>query len=324
MDGRKTNSCSQPPVQLTRKILQLLSLSVSPATHATYKRAYESYLTFHSRHYHNRSVFPIKPFQLAQFIAFQSEAGYKGSSIQTQISGITFLQRIMGFENLADNFLVKKLLVSAHKTAQSPDKRLPITIPILRSLLLSLPQVVGTPFEVKLYKAMFLLAFFALLRVGEMATTKYGKANILQLHNIEILWANALVKGIRIHMQHHKHSKSVPTPLEIQTGKDIHICPVQALYNYMSIRGGKAGPLFLNEQKCPVSAAHFTATLHNCVKVISLDTNRYTPHSFRIGGASFAHENNFNDVQLRRLGRWHSTAYLRYIRNPVLTAKSKK
>ena len=77
-------------------------------------------------------------------------------------------------------------------------------------------------------------------------------------------------------MQHHKHSKSVPTPLEIQRGKDIHICPVQALYNYMSIRGGKAGPLFLNEQKCPVSAAHFTATLHNCVKVISLDTNRYT------------------------------------------------
>ena len=177
MDGRKTNSCSQPPVHLTRKILQLLSLSVSPATHATYKRAYESYLTFHSRHYHNRSVFPIKPFQLAQFIAFQSEAGYKGSSIQTQISGITFLQRIMGFENPADNFLVKKLLVSAHKTAQSPDKRLPITIPILRSLLLSLPQVVGTPFEVKLYKAMFLLAFFALLRVGEMAT----KLNMVKL-----------------------------------------------------------------------------------------------------------------------------------------------
>ena len=57
--------------------------------------------------------------------------------------------------------------------------------------------------------------------------------------------------------------------LEIQKGKDIHICPVQALYNYMSIRGGKAGPLFLNEQKCQVSAVHFTATLQNCVKVIS-------------------------------------------------------
>ena len=138
--------------------------------------------------------------------------------------------------------------MSAHKTAQSPGKRLPITVPILHSLLLSLLKVVGTPFEVKLYKAMFLLAFFALLRVGEMAIAKYGKANILQLHNKEILWVNTLVIGIRIHMQHHKHSKSIPAPLEIQTGKDIHIFTVQALYNYMSIRGSKAGPLFLNEQ----------------------------------------------------------------------------
>lgn len=213
--------------------------------------------------------------------------------------------------------------MSTHKATHSNDKHLPITLPILNSLLSSLPRVVDTSFEITLYKAMFLLAFYALLHIGEMATTRFGKANILQFHNIEILQTNSQVSGIRIHSQHHKHAKSVPAPLEIQSQETTN-CPVQALLNYIQLRGNMAGPLFLAESKSPISAAQFTAVLCNCVNTIGLDIKRYTPHSFRIGGTSFAHENNVNEIQLRRLGRWHSTAYLRYIRSPVLSAKYNK
>ena len=314
MDGQTTNSCSRPSNYLNGKILQLLTHAVAPATQAAYRRAYENYRAFHITHYRNLPVFPIKPIHLAQFIAFQLEAGYKGSS---------YLQRIMGLDNPSDHFLVKQILVSTHKATHSKDKRLPITLPILNSLLSSLPRVVDTSFEITLYKAMFLLAFYALLRIGEMATTRFGKANILQFHNIEILRTNSQVSGIRIHIQHHKHAKSVPAPLEIQPQETTN-CPVHALLNYIQLRGNMAGPLFLAESKSPISAAQFTAVLCNCVNTIGLDINRYTPHSFRIGGTSFAHENNFNETQLRRLGRWHSTAYLRYIRSPVLSAKYNK
>ena len=93
---------------------------------------------------------------------------------------------------------------------------------------------------------------------------------------IEILQTNSQISGIRIHIQHHKHAKSVPVPLEIQS-QDTTNCPVQALLNYIQLRGNMAGPLFLAESKSPISAAQFTAVLCNCVNTIGLDINRYTP-----------------------------------------------
>lgn len=295
-----------------------------PATHATYKRSYQNYLSFHSVYYGTEQVFPIKPVQLAQFIAFQIQAGFKGSSIQTQVAGISFIQRIMGFKNPSDHLLIKKLLVSAQKSSHSYDKRLPITLPILRRLLHSLPVVASTPYFVTLYRAMYLLAFYALLRVGEMSTTKFGAANLIQFHDVEIVYSNRLITNIRLHIRHHKHSKGMTPPLLLQACKDKSICPINAIYNYILCRGSKPGPLFLAENKHPISAAQFTATLQTSVQVLGLDPQKYTPHSFRIGGASYAHENNVSEIHLKRLGRWRSTAYMRYIRGPALTVKDCK
>ena len=268
-------------------------------------------------HYNSQPIFPIQPVQLAQFIAFQHKVGFKGSSIQTQIAGISFLQRIMGFPNPSEHLLIKKLLISVQKNSNTPDKRLPITLPLLRKLVSILPKVVLSKFDILLFQAMFLLAFYALLRVGEMSITKYGSANVIQFHDITLVRSNMKVSGILLQMRHYKHSPTTTSPLSIQASKDTDICPVHALYTYLRHRGTTPGPLFLSKDKQPISAAQFTATLHAATTLLGLDTHRYTPHSFRIGGASYAHENKVSEPQLKRLGRWRSSAYMRYIGGPI-------
>ena len=152
------------------------------------------------KYYPYTRIFPISHSHVGQFIAFSIQQGLKGSTIQTQVAGLSYINKMMGFGNLTDHFVIKKLLLSATKTTFSQDKRLPITIPILRQLLDILKVTVSQPFSQTLYKAMFTTAFFALLRVGEMTYTSSGSNNILQLQDITYSRSNKGVLCASVYM----------------------------------------------------------------------------------------------------------------------------
>ena len=50
------------------------------------------------------------------------------------------------------------------------DNRLPITKSVLDRLVITVNSVCRVPYHQQLYKAMFLVAFLFLLRIGEMTT----------------------------------------------------------------------------------------------------------------------------------------------------------
>ena len=75
--------------------------------------------------------------------------------------------------------MVKKILSSAQKLTQSHDKRLPITISILKALPKALACILPSIYDRHLYNAMFITAYCALLRVGEFTTTQFGSANVI-------------------------------------------------------------------------------------------------------------------------------------------------
>ena len=54
------------------------------------------------------------------------------------------------------------------------DGRLPITLPILHKILCLAPDLSLSRYELCLFRAMCCLAFYAFLRVGEMAVTNLG------------------------------------------------------------------------------------------------------------------------------------------------------
>ena len=71
------------------------------------KRTYHNYRSFQNKYYPQTKLFPITYLHIAQVIAFNVQKGLKGTTIQTPVAGLSYMNRMMGFPNPADHFMVK-------------------------------------------------------------------------------------------------------------------------------------------------------------------------------------------------------------------------
>ena len=91
-------------------------------------------------------------------------------------------------------------------------------------------------------------------------------------------------------------------------------CPVQAVNNYLVLRGNSFGPLFILNSN-PISRDYFVSKLKACFVALGISDPRFNAHSFRIGACSYwALNKGYSDLQIQKLGRWQSSAFLKYIK----------
>lgn len=113
---------------------------------------------------------------------------------------------------------------------------MPITPTILLKIILSLPHVTNSAFIKALLHAMYVLAFSAFLRVGEI--TKTGKLNqrFLLVKHINFTACPNQENSIELTIPHCKHSIR-PTSLQISRNlENPLLCPVRAVQYFMQIR----------------------------------------------------------------------------------------
>lgn len=108
---------------------------------------------------------------LTAFIAHCYIKGLAASTTRTFISSLSFIFQLGNYQDISQTFLIKKMLKGFHKSKPTTDPRLPITPEILSSLLQSLEHTTSSFFTKLLLKAMFILAFCAFLRIGEITKT---------------------------------------------------------------------------------------------------------------------------------------------------------
>lgn len=303
-------------------VSHLLAKSLAPSTRASYKNALAHYRTFHSQFYANSPLLPISVEQLSQFIAVCHYRQLQPSTITSYLSAIAYVHNIQNLPSPTDSFLIKKLMHELRRYSHS-DKRLPFILSHLQDIVKALRTVSPSVFQFSLLRAMVLTAFIGLLRVGEIAFSPKGAHNVLQRGNLHCYRSSkGKVTQIDIRLTSYKHSKggSAVIPLTRQCIKAI--CSVRALVKYLRLSPSHNAPLFCHLSGAPVSTASFNQTLKVCLVHVGLDPTRYTAHSFRIGGATYAHSLQFSSVDIQRLGRWRSNAYLKYIRPDPLSLAS--
>lgn len=110
------------------------------------------------------------------------------------------MHKLNGFSDPTDSFLVRKLLIGLCRKHASFDLRLPITCEILQCINIAFPTVCSC-YNRSLFSAMFLLAFAAFLRVGEMTTTGKGDDNNIMFQGVSVDANNTL----KITFYHYKH-----------------------------------------------------------------------------------------------------------------------
>ena len=239
--------------------------------------------------------------------------GYATSTIRTHLSAINFVHKISNLPAPSESFLIEKLLIGLTKKKFVHDRRLRITKDILKSLT----NTLHIPFQHIIYlatmlKAMFSLAFHAFIRVGEM-TSKNGTS-----HNIKVSQIVKSSEGFKITLKNFKHAPLNHTTILLITPSPSVTCPVTLLAHYLLICPKVEGPLFIFEEKVPISRQFFCKCLHQCLIHIGLCSKDYQSHSFRIGAATHAASQGISDDLIMRMGRWKSQAFLKYIRMLVL------
>ena len=100
-------------------------------------------------------------------------------------------------------FFIQKLLQAFHKQNQTFDSRLPTDRAMLHQLTASLSHTISGKYQHALFQAMFSLAFYAFLRIGEIAiqTVAYANPHLLMLHQIQIQ-----PQHLTVHFTSSKHS----------------------------------------------------------------------------------------------------------------------
>ena len=91
---------------------------------------------------------------------------------------------------------------------------------------------------------------------------------------------------------------------------------------FLVLRGTDPGPLFKLENGKFLTRAMFVEKLRTALSVAGYPEKKYASHSFRIGEATTAAQCGMEDSLIKTLGRWESSAYLRYIRMPSTTLQA--
>ena len=91
------------------------------------------------------------------------------------------------------------------------------------------------------------------------------------------------------------------------------ICPVQTVIQYLHLRGGQSGPLFMEQNGKPLTRTTY-ATLLQANTARAGILGNYSSHSLRIGAATTAAQAGVPDHLIKNLGRGQSDAYQIYIR----------
>jgi hypothetical protein len=246
------------------------------------------------------------------------DRNYASSTVNTYVSAIGYSHKLSGFPDPTRVFYIIQMLKGYAKNGARLDSRLPITLPILQSLLNVAPSIAGSTYQVCQFKAMCSLAIYAFLRIGELTATKKACPQPLQLHQIaHVRDSQHNVIGINLTFVYFKHNYN-QRPFTLLINRQATCCPIALLLEYIALRGNRAGPLFITQAGGPVTREGFATQLSQAIRCCGLNPDRYKSHSFRIGAASYAAERGMSDAQIRTMGRWKSNSFHKCIRVPSI------
>ena len=194
--------------------------------------------------------------------------------------------------------------------------RLPITAAVMDRIRAYLVQSVHPHRDV--VWAICCTAFFGFFRLGELLPV--SRAQITPA--VSLMWGDVAVDSrerptmVRVHLKRSKCDQFGAGADIILGRTGLPLCPVVAILKFIEIRGSSAGPFFRGSDAQPVLKAWFVEQLWGILAAVGLPQLQYAGHSFRIGAATTAALAGVEDSTIQTLGRWHSAAYLQYIRMP--------
>ena len=314
--------------QLSTAAQVYFNLGISAATRKAYAAGLHKYITF-CKEINQQPIPFCEEDTLLLFATHLAQQKLSYSTIQVYLSAVRYSHITTRGSTTRRTPKLNYVLKGIRKTCainHQPRERLPITFPIMERLHTVLSRHPGNYKDIMIWAACC-LAYFGLLRVSEFTTSSPDHFD----SSIDLLLSDVALDNrtspttIQITLKQSKNDQ-FRTGSTICLGKTNHaVCPVEALVQYLAIRGGTSGPLFILPNNQSLTRASFSSAINKAFQELHMDHRQFNTHSFRIGAATSAKQAGVSDSHLKALGRWRSDAYLKYVRlSPKDLAKLSK
>lgn len=208
---------------------------------------------------------------MALFVAHLHDLGCSPKTMSTYLSAVSYVYKLIHNIDPANSFLVKKLIAGAYRLQPAVDMRLPITVPVLDKLIEALTHLSDNVFEMSLFQAMFLFAFNALTRVGEIAGP-LESPNLIKFQNVSFISSQDTVE-VQVRFYDFKHNIDHTCHTVSFAHGPTKVSAVAALSSYLKFRPEGNGPLFCLLNKKPVPRSYFDRKLHSCLSFCHLSSS---------------------------------------------------
>ena len=260
--------------------------------------------------------------RLALYCAYLVEKGIQSNTIKSYISAIKKVLKDDGYD-WKDNMALLDSLTKACRLLNDRVKtHLPIQIGLLELILFQLNRKFSTQiYLLQLYKALFALAYYGLMRISELTfsnlATHYVRAKDLHVGRNK----DKILLVLYTSKTHGRESR--PQEIKIEASEDQsktsrHFCLFKLMRQYMSLRGDYDDdnePLFMFQGSVCITPVHVRSVLRECLDKLNLDSKLYDTHSFRVGMATDMVKRKFLISEICQKGCWKSNVVYKYIRS---------
>ncbi len=161
-----------------------------------------------------------------------------------------------------------------------------------------------------------MLCYYGCLRAGEPLAPDDGKFD----ENAHLGWEDVELentkspKWVRVRIKESKMDRLRKGAVVTLGRTDQEICPVKAVLKHMAVRKAGKGPYFRTEGAAGLTRKVFVSEVKKDLARQGIAGDGISGHSFRIGAATTAAQNEATPEELKALGRWRSREYLGYVR----------
>ena len=260
------------------------------------------------------------------------ELGSQSSTIKSYFSAIKHILKTDGYPWNDDKAMLSTITKSCKIINDQVKVRLPVSRKLLDVMIFELERILQSqPYLLSLYKALFMLAYYGLMRIGELTTGTHPMlAKDIHMGKNK----DKILIMLRSSKTHGKESR--PQKIRIETFDNANItylnawtryhqptkfkgifCPFGIVRSFMRIRRNyltDSEPFFIFQDRSPVAPYHVHTKLKQILDALNLDQTMYGMHSFCSGHACDMYKAGYSIPQIQKAGRWRLGAVYHYLK----------
>lgn len=324
------------PTTIVRTLVEAANHSLSSNTHRTYKTAV-NHIRRVEAYTGRKLVFPFTAGSTLTYIGYLiQERNVGAASLEKYLSAIRMYHMQQGhFSPWLRPEVVKNIITGTANRRQIINRmnnkrgRLPVTPEILKVLKINLKSSKWTKSRKRTIWLCCTLCWAGAFRIHEILSREkdqFDPTSTLMFKDVSMKTIE--VKGealetLRVLIKHPKEerlSAGVTIDLFQVQGSGQWMCPVRAWKDWLEDKAFKQSatkPAIRLSDGSAYTGCQFNKDL----KVLlgnhyDYDKDKVTAHSFRSGLATWMSKAGYKDEEIMAIGRWHSSAFLRYIKAP--------